>query len=132
MNTAFSYSSIPDSPKPSSRAQKCGSLAPTKPLDSEFGSQSNLQSSPLVSDWTIGNTTSSPSTPSKDAEREYTFKNSPYKAKKSKIFELDSIKRILSFDENIHQDENSPQFDVAENDRKSKEPNQSVKLRKLR
>ncbi len=131
MNTVFSFSSIPESPKPSLRAQMCGSLAPTKPLDSEFGSQNNLQSSPLVSDWTDEITSSSPATPSKDVEREYTFKNSPYKSKKSKVFELDSIKRILSFDENIQQDENSPQLD-AENDKKSKEPNQSVKLRKLR
>ena len=130
MNKILSFGSIEGSPTPSKRSQMCGSLAPTKPLDSEFDLNYKQHSSPLVSDWTTEITTSSP-IPSKDAEREYIFENSPYKAKRSKVFELDSIKRILSFDDNIHQEETNIKIDL-DYTRKNKAPSQSVKLQKLR
>ena len=124
-----SHSSIQLSTKPSKRSLNLASYAPAKPFDSKSNKMELEDPFPVVSDWCSSLSMSSPIR-TRDDERDIALERSPYKQKKRQDFELDSIKRMLQFEEQPFQEEIFSRVEIYE--KKVYAPSKPVSLRKIR
>ncbi len=123
------YSNIHLSPQPSRRCYSPKLFAPVKSIDFDDSQTLADDFFPTVSDFGCDLELASPAY--KIDDRELELNGSPYKIKKSQAFDLDSIKRMLQFEEQPFE-QNFIKAEKSISYQKSFSVAEPIALRKLR